>query len=103
MNNKKHDHPSSNDIRQAILNPESSTLRPDQQRILKRFVTASFIISQNPAITKAVEIHRSKYPELSHSEAETDIRLASQVIYLTNISYSGNPSEMIKKIILRNK
>lgn len=103
MNNNKHDHPSSNDIRQAILNPELSTLRPDQHRILKRLATASFITSQNPVITKAIEIHRAKYPELSHSEAETDILIASQMIYLTNNSYSGNPSEMIKKIILRNK
>ncbi len=103
MSYKKNDHLSSFDIRQAIRNPELSVLSPDQHRILKRLVTACFIISQNPVITKAIGIHRSLYPELSHSEAETDIRLASQMIHLTNISYSGDATEMFKKIILMNK
>ena len=100
MNNKNQHHINASVIRQAILNPESSSLNPDLDQMLKRMVTACSIISQNPVIDSAVEVHMSRYPELSLSEAKTHILLASKMIQMVNNRYSGDSREIFSNIIL---
>jgi hypothetical protein len=100
MNNKNQHHINASVIRQAILNPESSPLGPDLDLELHRMVTACSIIWQIPDINVAIEVHISRHPELSHSEAKTHILLASKMIQMVNNRYSGDSGEIFSNIIL---
>jgi hypothetical protein len=63
-------------IKAHILNPESSPLTAEHQYMLDRIVSVAKVLDKNPLQKAAVSIHRAKFPDLSHSQAYLDVRMA---------------------------
>lgn len=63
-------------IKAHILDPDSSPLPEQKQRMLDRIVSASKVLDKNPIQSQAVELHQKKYPDISRSQAYQDLRLA---------------------------
>ena len=62
-----------------ILDPENSPLPADQQGLLERVISMSKLLDRYPVVKQAIALHCSKYPDISHATAYTDIKLARKV------------------------
>jgi hypothetical protein len=67
------------DIKQAILDPDSSPLSTEQQKILERLASAAKILDRYPVKKSAVKILQAKYNGLSRAQAYRDFEAASRL------------------------
>ena len=66
-------------IKSHILNPDSSPLSEEHQRMLDRIVSAAKVLDKNPIQKHAVAIHMRKYPEVGRTRAYMDVRMAMKL------------------------
>lgn len=103
MNNKKQSHINYSDIRQAMIDPKSSTLSREEFKILKQLRTSCMIISQHPVMSEAVKIHQSIYPELYIDQSEIDLEVALLLIQCTNARMSGDITPLIMDVFKKHR
>ncbi len=79
MNYNKLEENNFHEIKQSILDPDSSPLSPTQQQILERWVSAGRTLDRYPTIKNAVKIHQAKYQGLSRAQAYRDVKQAGRL------------------------
>jgi hypothetical protein len=62
-----------------IKDPDNSPLPVEQQVILERLISISKLLARYPNIKMVINLHKSKFPEISESTAYRDLHLSRQV------------------------
>lgn len=66
-------------IKEYILNPENSSLSPDQQDMFDRILSAAKVLDKNPIQQNAIALHMAKYPHIGKTRARLDLQLATRL------------------------